>query len=105
MVSGDIFVLSSLWEGFGYVLAEAALCKKPIIAFDCSSNPEVVVDGSTGFLVPVDDVTAFADQVQDLAEHPKKRKEMGEKGFEFARENFDSDNIQGQLLNYLVHGR
>ena len=103
--SGDIFVLSSLWEGFGYVLAEAALCKKPIIAFDCSSNPEVVVDGITGFLTPVDDVEAFADKVQYLAQHPKQRKDMGQRGFTFARENFDSEIIQEKIVNYLVHGR
>ncbi len=103
--SGDIFVLSSLWEGFGYVLAEASLCKKPIVAFDCSSNPEVVIDGITGFLTPVDDIKAFADKVQYLAEHPKKRKEMGENGYAFARKNFDSKKIQEQLVNYLVHGQ
>lgn len=103
--SGDIFVLSSLWEGFGYVLAEAALCKKPIVAFDCSSNPEVVVDGSTGYLTPVDDVKAFADKIQYLAQHPKERKDMGEKGFAFASANFDSEIIQEKIVNYLVHGR
>lgn len=103
--SGDIFVLPSLWEGFGYVLAEAALCKKPIIAFDCSSNPEVVVDGSTGFLTPVDDIQAFADKVQYLAQHPKERKDMGQKGFTFARENFDSEIILEKMVNYLVHER
>ena len=103
--SGDIFVLSSLWEGFGYVLAEAALCKKPIIAFDCSSNPEVVVDGFTGFLTAVDDIKAFADKVQHLAEHPKQRKAMGQRGFAFARENFDNEIIQEKIVNYLVHGR
>ncbi len=103
--NGDIFVLSSLWEGFGYVLAEAALCKKPIVAFDCSSNPEVVVDGSTGFLTPVDDVQAFADKVQYLAEHPKQRKDMGQRGFAFASEKFDNEIIQKKIVNYLVHGR
>ncbi|MDT7829795.1 glycosyltransferase [Pricia sp. S334] len=103
--SGDIFVLSSLWEGFGYVLAEAALCEKPIVAFDCSSNPEVVRDGSTGFLTPVDNVNAFADKVQFLAEHPKQREEMGRRGSAFIKENFDSAMIQGKIVNYLVHGQ
>lgn len=103
--SGDIFVLPSLWEGFGYVLAEAALCEKPIVAFNCSSNPEVVIDGSTGFLTPVDDIEAFADKVQYLAEHPKERREMGQSGLAFARENFDSVTIQEKVVNYLVYGR
>jgi len=103
--SSDIFVLSSLWEGFGYVLAEAALCKKPIVAFDCSSNPEVIVSGSTGLLSPVDDLTAFADNVEYLIAHPNKRKAMGSAGFAFANEQFDSERIQEKLVNYLVHGQ
>ena len=104
IASSDIFVLSSLWEGFGYVLAEAALCKKPIVAFDCSSNPEVIVNNSTGFLTPVDDVEAFADKVEYLMVHAIERKEMGERGFAFAHEHFDSAIIQKKLVNYLVHG-
>ena len=102
--SSDIFILSSLWEGFGYVLAEAALCKKPVVAFNCSSNPEVVINKSTGFLTPIDDIEAFADKVEYLIEHPKKRKEMGEKGFGFIHDNFDSEKIQEKLVNYLTHG-
>lgn len=103
--NGDVFVLSSLWEGFGYVLAEASLCKKPIIAFDCSSNPEIVRDGHTGYLVPVNDIDAFADKIQFLAEHPETRKEMGAAGCEYVRDNFNSEQIQEKILNFLVHGR
>ena len=34
-----------------YVIAEAGICKKPVIAFDISSNPEIIINGKTGFLV------------------------------------------------------
>lgn len=47
----DIFVLSSLWEGFGYVLAEGMLAGKPLIAFNINSMPELVIDGQNGLLV------------------------------------------------------
>ena len=82
---GDIFVLPSFWEGFGYVLAEAALCQKPIVAFNCSSNPEVVIDGFTGYLTPVEDLNAFADKVQYLEKHPEKRIKMGQNGATFVQ--------------------
>ena len=49
----DFFVLSSLWEGFGYVLAESMLAGKTILAFNGNSMPEVVTDGETGLLVPL----------------------------------------------------
>jgi len=34
MQSLDIFLLPSLWEGFGYVMTEAMVCRKPVIAFN-----------------------------------------------------------------------
>ncbi|WKX74972.1 glycosyltransferase [Zobellia laminariae] len=81
IVSGDIFLLSSLWEGFGYVLAEAALCKKPVVAFDTSSNPEIVIQEKTGYLTKVNDVESFADKVEKLITNPGLREQMGHKRF------------------------
>lgn len=49
----DVFVLTSLWEGFGYVLLEAMLSAKPILAFGVSNIPELVEDGNNGFLFPL----------------------------------------------------
>ena len=74
----DLFVLSSLWEGFGYVLAEAQLAAKPVIAFDANSMPEVVAHNKTGLLLPLpgpeespDAVgVRLADAVRSLADNP-----------------------------------
>ncbi|PLX82021.1 MAG: glycosyltransferase family 1 protein, partial [Desulfuromonas sp.] len=76
----DVFLLSSLWEGFGYVLTEAMACARPIVAFDHSSNPEVVVQGETGLLTDPGDVEAFCDAVAHLASHPELRGQMGAAG-------------------------
>ena len=51
LMSSDVFLLPSLWEGFGYVIVEASLSELPIVAFDISSNSEVINE-STGFLTP-----------------------------------------------------
>lgn len=101
---GDIFVLSSLWEGFGYVLAEAAACKKPIIAFNTSSNPELVIDEKTGFLVAINNIKEFADAVERLYHDLKRIKEMGENGQRHVKENFDEQKNLQKIEAYLVHG-
>ncbi|MBK7812053.1 MAG: glycosyltransferase [Saprospiraceae bacterium] len=48
MNSIDIFLLSSAWEGFGFCFVEAMLRAKPIVAFNISSNPEIVENDKTG---------------------------------------------------------
>lgn len=88
MNSIDIYILPSLWEGFGYVLVEAMACKKPVIAFNISSNPEIIDDKNTGFLVKVNDLNDTTEKVKFLANNPKVREKMGVKGEERVKKLF-----------------
>lgn len=63
MSSADIFVLSSLFEGFGLVVAEAMSCGTFVVATDCGGVKEVM--GGNGFLVPPKDSDALAKALQD----------------------------------------
>jgi glycosyltransferase involved in cell wall biosynthesis len=58
----DVFVLPSLWEGFGLVLLEAMAACRPVVASRVGPVPEVVVDGETGLLTPPGDAVALADR-------------------------------------------
>ena len=49
MSAADVFVLSSAWEGFGLVVAEAMACQRVVVATDCGGVKEVI--GDCGFLV------------------------------------------------------
>ncbi|MGB3146057.1 MAG: glycosyltransferase [Maribacter sp.] len=100
----DVFALPSLWEGFGYVLAEAALCKKPIVAFNISSNPELVIDGDSGYLTPSGDLEKFADKVVLLYKSEKERKRMGQIGFEHIKRNFNKKIQLKKIEDYLING-
>lgn len=62
----DIFALPSLWEGFGYVLSEAMSMRLPVVAFDTSNIPEVVVAGETGLLAPARDVVLLPTRWKHL---------------------------------------
>lgn len=49
----DLFVLTSLWEGFGNVVIEAGLAEKPVFAFAVSNLPELIKEGVNGRLFPL----------------------------------------------------
>jgi len=56
----DLYVTTSLWEGFNLPAAEAQACGKKVVAFDVCSHPEVVINGA---LVKKNDIQGFANAV------------------------------------------
>lgn len=98
----DIFVLPSLWEGFGFVLTEAMACRKPIVAFAHSSNPEVVVSGETGILVPPGDLDAFAEAVERIASNRGLATSMGAAGRKRVEECFTFDRCYQNLKAFMA---
>ncbi|MFV0588589.1 glycosyltransferase family 4 protein [Bacteroides reticulotermitis] len=80
----DFYVMSSRWEGFGLVLAEAMSCGIPCVSFDCPHGPsDIIKNGEDGLLVENGNVEQLAKNIGYLIEHEDIRMEMGRK----AREN------------------
>lgn len=78
--ASDIFVLHSLYEGFGIVLIEASACGKPVISTRVGSIPEVVDDGKTGLLVKPENPIHLASAILKLVNDEELRKSMGKEG-------------------------
>ncbi|MFH0824630.1 MAG: glycosyltransferase family 4 protein [Pseudomonadota bacterium] len=86
LFASDILALSSSWEAFGYVMLEAALLKKPVVATFTEGGMELVKEGITGFLA--DSEEEFAARVIDLARSESMRERMGAAGYEHNRDLF-----------------
>jgi glycosyltransferase involved in cell wall biosynthesis len=84
----DVVIHPARWEGFGLAMLEAMLAARPVVAARAGSAPELVEDGRTGVLVPVDDAGALAGAVSSLLADPDRGEEMGRAGLERARAEF-----------------
>jgi glycosyltransferase involved in cell wall biosynthesis len=84
----DVMALPSHREPCALVYIEAALARKPIVACRAGGAPESIADGETGLLVPVRDSDAIAAALLTLLTNRGRAVQMGQAGYERARELF-----------------
>ncbi|MBN1187672.1 MAG: glycosyltransferase [Bacteroidales bacterium] len=93
----DVFVLTSLYEGFGYVMVEAMAVAKPVVAFDIKSSGEIVENNHTGYIVKKADVDDLANAIEKLINNRKQMKEFGENGLKRVEEVFNIEKTLKQV--------
>ena len=99
----DIFLLSSQYEGFGYVITEAMASRKPVVAFDIKSSAEIIEDGKTGFITEPNNSKALADKILELAADAELRKKMGINGRKRVEELFSFEKNRQEIREILIH--
>ena len=101
----DIFVLSSLWEGFPNVILEAQALGKPVVTTWVGGCREIIKDGENGFLVPPGDPWSLYQSIKILLEKPSLRETFGQRGRELVKKKFtlrrmvsSTENLYRRLL-------
>ena len=102
-----IFICPSIYEPFGIINLEAMACETAVVASAVGGIKEVVVDGETGFLIPLDRLNEspfeatnpekfardLAARVNELMKNPQLRERFGKVGRKRAEENFSWSTI------------
>lgn len=97
MAKATLFVLSSAWEGFGNVVAEAMAVGTPVVSTNCPSGPaEILENGKYGNLVSMGDVDGLADAILETLKNPTNSQLLQERALDFT-----VDNVVDQYLRVL----
>ncbi|NLY17922.1 MAG: polysaccharide pyruvyl transferase CsaB [Clostridiaceae bacterium] len=89
----DINVLASYSESFPYVILEGARMKKATVSSKVGGLEDLFVQNENGFLYTPGDSNALAEHLETLISDPEKRRNMGEKLYQRAKEHFSLESM------------
>ena len=92
----NLFLLTSFSEGTAMTLLEAMASGKPCIATNVGGNPEIVLDHTTGFLVPGGDEPKLTQKIIQLIEDENLRANMGVAGRKRFQEIFTASKMASE---------
>jgi L-malate glycosyltransferase len=100
-----LFVSAARSEPFGLSIVEAMAAGLPIVATASEGASEIVEDGVTGKLVPVDDAESLAKAINDLLDDPLERSRLGRNALLAAQQRFsltrmatDTERVYREVL-------
>jgi glycosyltransferase involved in cell wall biosynthesis len=93
----DVITLTSRWEGLPYVLLEAMAWSRPVVTTAVNGCTELVENGVTGFVVPKDDVTSWANCVIEILNDVQRSITMGQNGNTRLLDYFSLEKMIAQI--------
>lgn len=94
--SATALIYPSFYEGFGLPIAEALLCKTPVIAGDTSSLREA--GGANTLYIQPNNVEALAQSILQIKDNKDLALHMGEAGYQYALNTFSAEQVSTQML-------
>lgn len=97
----SVFVLPSYREGTPRTVLEAMAIGRPVITTDTPGCRQTVIDGVSGFLVPVKDSGALAEKMEWFIENREETEKMGQKSYELCMEKYDVKKVNQKMLRVM----
>lgn len=97
IAASAVLVLPSIVEGMPGVILEAMFCQTPVVAYGVGGIPEVVIDGKTGFVIPPNNETAFAETIVSI--YNQRPVDMVKSAHAFVCTDFSSGSIANKFMD------
>lgn len=94
----DVFAIPSQQEGLAIVGLEAMASGTPVVSTRCGGPEEYIVNGNNGYLVPLDEVTPFADRLIEILKDDELRKSLGENARKKVEAEYSQEVVEGQFI-------
>ena len=95
----DVLALSSLYEGTGLVLLEAAAAQRPAVATDVAGAEDVIQEALSGFIVPIRSDAALADRLNVVLDSSRLARTMGRRAHDHVRDRFQPEALLERLID------
>jgi glycosyltransferase involved in cell wall biosynthesis len=96
----DIFVLPSIEDSFGVAAVEAMACGTPVIVSDAGGLQEVVIEGETGYIVPMKNPEKLALAMEKLLIDKDLQLKFSTNGVQHVTENYDWKENANRMLGF-----
>lgn len=100
----DIFVLPSLFEGFGYALVEAMAASLPVLAYNLSSNTEIIQHNTTGLLAAEPTAESLAQTIEPLLYNTTLQQSLGQAARQHVLKHFAIDKCFKDFCEVIGYG-
>lgn len=97
----NVFVLPSIEDGFGMVINQAMACGLPVIATENTGGPDIIRDGTDGFIIPIRDVEKLKEKIMFFYENQDVARKIGENAQNKAQSAFSWNDYGDKIFeNY-----
>lgn len=97
----SVFVLPSYHEGTPRTCLEAMAVGRPTITTDAPGCRETVLNGNTGFLVPIKNSISLAEKMEYFILNPQERINMGNNALAFVKEKYDVNKVNKSIIQFM----
>jgi len=102
--NADIFIMPSIWEGYGMAIIEAQYNGLPVIASEIGGIVEIIKDGVNGYLVPPKNINMLANRIKQLLEDSELRYSMGKMGKNMIDKDYNWEKA-GELFHAIIDNK